>query len=42
MSGYVGKLAQTGTQTVKAPNQLATPAKSGKVQKGSDMRTRGK
>lgn len=37
-SGYVGRIKNTGTQIVKAPNQSTTTPK-GKVKTGSDLRT---
>ena len=37
-NGYVGKIKNTGTQVVQAPNQSA-PQKKGTVKKGSDLRT---
>ena len=40
-SGYVGKIANQGTQKVKAPNQTTAQHK-GKVKTGGDLRTGGK
>lgn len=37
-SGYIGRIKNTGTQIVKAPNQH-TEGKKGKVRTGSDLRT---
>lgn len=37
-SGYVGRIKNTGTQVVKAPNQTTTTPK-GTVKTGSDLRT---
>ena len=37
--GYAGKIAQTGSQTVKAPAQVAPKKGSAKVKKGTDLRT---
>ena len=36
--GYVGSIPQTGTMDVKAPNQVKTPAKTGTVKTGKDLR----
>jgi hypothetical protein len=36
--GYAGRIKNTGTQTVKAPGQVATPAKKGAVKTGRDLR----
>ncbi len=36
-SGYIGKIKNSGTQVVKAPNQVAD-AKKGTVKTGSDLR----
>lgn len=35
--GYAGKIKNSGTQNIKAPNQT-TEAKKGTVQKGNDLR----
>lgn len=37
--GYVGKIANTGSQVVKAPAQEAPKKGNGTVKKGSDLRT---
>lgn len=37
-SGYIGRIKNTGTQVVKAPNQI-TDQKKGTVKTGSDLRT---
>ena len=37
-NGYAGKIANTGTQIVKAPAQTS-PKKTGTVKTGSDLRT---
>ena len=37
-SGCVGKIKNTGTQVVKAPNQTTLP-KKGTVKTGNDLRT---
>ena len=36
---YAGRIGQTGSQVVKAPNQLAPKKGGGKVKKGEDLRT---
>ena len=36
--GYAGRIAQTGSQTVKAPGQIAPKKGGGKVKKGEDLR----
>ena len=36
---YAGKIAQTGSQVVKAPAQVAPRKGGGKVKKGEDLRT---
>ncbi len=36
--GYAGRIAQTGSQTVKAPGQIAPKKSGGKVKKGEDLR----
>jgi hypothetical protein len=36
-SGYIGKIKNTGTQKVEAPNQTKEP-KKGTVVKGNDLR----
>lgn len=38
--GYEGKIKNTGTQVVEAPNKMPT-SKGGKVKKGNDLRTKG-
>jgi len=38
-NGYEGKIKNQGTQYVTAPNQVKTPAKTGTVKKGKDLRT---
>jgi len=40
-SGYAGRIANQGTQKVKAPNQTKPQAK-GKVKTGGDLRSGGK
>lgn len=37
-SGYVGRIKNSGTQVVKAPNQSTDP-KKGTVKTGKDLRT---
>ena len=37
-SGYIGRIKNSGSQVVKAPNQT-TDAKKGTVKTGSDLRT---
>lgn len=37
-NGYTGRIKNTGTQVVKAPNQI-TDQKKGTVKTGSDLRT---
>lgn len=37
-NGYSGRIKNTGTQVVKAPNQI-TDQKKGTVKTGSDLRT---
>lgn len=37
-NGYVGKIKNGGTQTVKAPQQITDP-KKGTVKTGNDLRT---
>ena len=37
-NGYAGRIKNTGTQVVKAPNQT-TDQKKGTVKTGSDLRT---
>ena len=39
-NGYTGRIANQGTQEVKAPNQTAA-RKTGKVKTGGDLRTGG-
>jgi hypothetical protein len=36
--GYIGKIKNSGSQMVKAPNQVTDP-KKGSVVKGDDLRT---
>jgi len=36
-SGYIGKIKNSGTQSVKAPNQIAD-TKKGTVKTGDDLR----
>lgn len=36
--GYSGKIAQTGSQTVKAPAQVSPKKGKGTVKKGDDLR----
>ena len=36
---YAGRIAQTGSQTVKAPAQIAPKKSGGKVKKGDDLRS---
>jgi len=40
-SGYVGKIANQGTQKVQAPNQ-SKPQNKGTVKTGNDLRSGGK
>ncbi len=35
---YAGRIAQTGSQTVKAPGLIAPKKSGGKVKKGEDLR----
>lgn len=37
--GYIGRIENTGSQSVKAPNQKA-PVKKGKVKTGKDLRSK--
>ena len=37
--GYAGKIAQTGSQQVKAPAQVAPKKGAATVKKGTDLRT---
>lgn len=37
--GYAGRIAQTGSQVVKAPSQIAPKKGDSKVKKGTDLRT---
>ena len=37
-SGYVGKIANTGTQMVKAPNQVKAKGGKSVVKTGKDLR----
>lgn len=37
-SGYIGRIKNTGSQVVKAPNQI-TESKRGTVKTGNDLRT---
>lgn len=37
--GYAGKIANTGSQVVKAPGQIAPKKGKGTVQTGGDLRT---
>lgn len=39
---YTGRIAQTGSQVVKAPAQLAPKKSGGKVKKGEDLRSKKK
>lgn len=39
---YAGKIAQTGSQTVKAPGQISPKKGKGTVKKGNDLRNGGK
>jgi hypothetical protein len=39
--GYAGKIAQTGSQTVKAPAQVSPKKGKSTVKKGNDLRTKG-
>ncbi len=36
--GYIGRIKNSGTQVVKAPNQ-STDRKTGTVKKGNDLRS---
>ncbi len=36
--GYAGRIAQTGSQIVKAPGQTAPKKTGGKVKRGEDLR----
>lgn len=38
--GYAGKIAQTGSQTVKAPAQVAPKKGKATVKKGDDLRSK--
>ena len=38
-SGYIGKIKNAGSQTVKAPHQI-TNRKTGTVKTGNDLRTK--
>jgi len=38
---YVGKIKNTGTQVIEAPNKMPTSKGGGKVQKGKDLRVKG-
>lgn len=38
-SGYVGKIANAGTQMVKAPELIKGKKGKGNVKKGTDLRT---
>lgn len=38
---YAGKIAQTGSQVVKAPAQVSPKKGTGKVKKGDDLRNGG-
>ena len=40
--GYAGRIAQTGSQVVKAPGQIAPKKGTGKVKKGDDLRNGGR
>lgn len=40
-NGYIGKIKNTGTQVVPAPNQTS-PKKTGKVRTGGDLRNGGR
>ena len=37
--GYVGRIQNSGVQEVKAPNQSKGKTPSGKVTRGTDLRT---
>lgn len=37
--GYAGKIANTGSQVVKAPGQMAPKKGKGSVKTGNDLRT---
>lgn len=37
--GYVGAISQSGSQMVKAPHQVTSSSRGGKVKTGSDLRT---
>lgn len=39
MSGYVGKIKNTGAQVVKAPVNTPAAGKEAKVKKGGDLRS---
>jgi hypothetical protein len=38
--GYAGKIAQTGSQVVKAPAQISPKKGKGTVKKGNDLRNK--
>lgn len=42
MSGYKGKVSNSGAQRVQAPNASGGKPKGGKVMQGNDLRTGGK
>lgn len=39
--GYAGKIAQTGSQVVKAPAQVSPKKGKGTVKTGNDLRSKG-
>ncbi len=41
-NGYTGKIKNSGTQEVKAPNSARSSTKSATVHRGTDLRTKGK
>lgn len=41
-NGYTGKIKNSGTQEVKAPNSPRSSTKSATVHRGTDLRTKGK
>ena len=41
-NGYNGKIKNSGTQEVKAPNSARSSTKTATVHRGTDLRTKGK
>ena len=41
-NGYTGKIKNSGTQEVKAPNSARSSTKTATVHRGTDLRTKGK